>query len=111
MGVSPAALGFPTARGGWSPLVRSHRDSGIDATSSGKLLVVLVAKAGWHVAKRQEVLPNEVLHRLPWCMTELHPIEPLGPLLREAAANGAASICARKIAAHRMMRLADGQPC
>lgn len=51
------------------------------------LLVVLVDNAGWHVARRLEVPPNVVLHRLPPCTPELQPVEPLWPLLREAVAN------------------------
>ncbi len=53
----------------------------------GKLLVVLVDNAGWHVAKRLEVPPNVLLHRLPSCTPELQPVEPLWPLVREAVAN------------------------
>ena len=52
-----------------------------------KLLVLLVDDAGWHVAKRLEVPANVVLHRLPPCTPELQPVEPLWPLVREAAAN------------------------
>jgi hypothetical protein len=52
-----------------------------------KLLVVLVDNAGWHIAKRLEVPPNVVLHRLPPCTPELQPVEPLWPLVREAVAN------------------------
>jgi hypothetical protein len=52
-----------------------------------KLLVLLVDNAGWHVAKRLTPPPNVVLHRLPSSTPELQPIEPLWPLLREAAAN------------------------
>jgi len=55
--------------------------------AGAKLLVLLVDNAGWHVAKRLEVPPNLVLHRLPPSTPELQPIEPLWPLLREAAAN------------------------
>jgi hypothetical protein len=36
-----------------------------------KLLVVLVDNVGWHLAKRLEVPPNVVLHRLPQCTPEL----------------------------------------
>ena len=54
---------------------------------SRKLLVVLVDNAGWHIAKRLEVPPNVVLHRLPPCTPELQPVEPLWPLLREVVAN------------------------
>lgn len=52
-----------------------------------KLLVLLVDNAGWHVARRLEVPPNVVLHRLPPYTPELQPVEPLWPLVREAAAN------------------------
>ncbi len=55
--------------------------------AGAKLLVLLVDNAGWHVAKRLEVPPNMVLHRLPPCTPELQPVEPLWPLVREAAAN------------------------
>jgi transposase len=53
----------------------------------GKVLVVLVDNAGWHVAKRLAVPPNVVLHFLPPCTPELQPAEPLWPLVREAVAN------------------------
>ena len=53
----------------------------------GKLLVVRVDNAGWHVAKRLEVPPNVALHRLPPCTPELQPAEPLWPPVREAVAN------------------------
>jgi transposase len=52
-----------------------------------KVLVVLVDRAGWHVAKRLVVPPNVVLHYLPPCTPELQPVEPLWPLVREAVAN------------------------
>ena len=52
-----------------------------------KVLVVLVDRAGWHVAKRLVVPPNVVLHFLPPCTPELQPVEPLWPLVREAVAN------------------------
>ncbi|CAN5900317.1 hypothetical protein BH23PLA1_BH23PLA1_34920 [soil metagenome] len=52
-----------------------------------KLLVVLVDNAGWHIAKRLEIPPNVVLHRLPPKTPELQPVEPLWPLVREAVAN------------------------
>ena len=54
---------------------------------SGKLLVVLVDNAGWHVAKRLEIPPNVLPHRLPPRTSELQPVEPLWPLVREAVAN------------------------
>jgi hypothetical protein len=52
-----------------------------------KLLVVLVDNAGWHTAKRLDVPPGVVLHRLPPSTPELQPAEPLWPLVREAVAN------------------------
>ena len=52
-----------------------------------KLLVLLVDDAGWHVARGLEVPANVLLHRLPPCTPELQPVEPLWPLVREAAAN------------------------
>jgi hypothetical protein len=48
---------------------------------------VLVANAGWHVARRLAQPPNVVLHSLPPCTPELQPAEPLWPLVREAVAN------------------------
>jgi hypothetical protein len=53
----------------------------------GKVLVVLVDNAGWHVAKRLVVSPNVVRHLLPPCTPELQPVEPFWPLVREAVAN------------------------
>jgi hypothetical protein len=52
-----------------------------------KVLLVLVDRAGWHVAKRLVVPPNVVLHFLPPCTPELQPVEPFWPLVREAVAN------------------------
>jgi hypothetical protein len=52
-----------------------------------KVLVVLVDRAGWHVARRLVVPPNVVLHDRPPCTPELQPVEPLWPLVREAVAN------------------------
>jgi hypothetical protein len=60
----------------------AHADPG-----GGKVLVVLVDNAGWHVAKRLVVPPNVVLHVLPPCTPELQPAEPPWPLVREAVAN------------------------
>jgi hypothetical protein len=60
----------------------AHADPG-----GRKVLVVLVDRAGWHVAKRLVVPGNVVLHLLPPCTPELRPVEPLWPLVREAAAN------------------------
>ena len=55
--------------------------------AGGKLLVVLVDNAGWHIAGRLAVPPNVVPYRLPPCTPELQPAEPLWPLVREAVAN------------------------
>jgi hypothetical protein len=52
-----------------------------------KVLVVLMDRAGWHVARRLVVPPNVVLHFLPSCTPELQPVEPFWPLVREAVAN------------------------
>jgi transposase len=52
-----------------------------------KVLVVLVDRAGWHVARRLAVPANVRLHFLPPCTPELQPVEPLWPLIREAVAN------------------------
>lgn len=52
-----------------------------------KLLVLLVDNAGWHTAKGLTVPANVRLHALPSCTPELQPVEPLWPLVREAAAN------------------------
>jgi hypothetical protein len=52
-----------------------------------KVLVVLVDRAGWHVARRLVVPSNVVPHYLPPCTPELQPVEPLWPLVREAVAN------------------------
>ena len=54
-----------------------------------KVLLVLVDRAGWHVARRLVVPPSVVLHYLPPCTPELQPVEPLWPLVREAVANRA----------------------
>lgn len=53
----------------------------------GKVLVVLLDRAGWHVAKRLAVPANVVLHHLPPCTPELQPAERLWPLVREGLAN------------------------
>jgi hypothetical protein len=52
-----------------------------------KVLVVLLDRAGWHVAKDLKVPANVVLFHLPSCTPELQPVEPLWPLVREALAN------------------------
>ena len=53
----------------------------------GKLLVLLLDNAGWHVARALAVPANVVLHPLPPCTPELQPAEPLWPLGREVVAN------------------------
>jgi transposase len=60
----------------------AHADPG-----GRKVLLVLVDRAGWHVARRLAVPPNVVLHYLPPCTPELQPVEALWPLVREAVAN------------------------
>jgi hypothetical protein len=52
-----------------------------------KVLVVLVDRAGWHVARRLAVPANVRLHFLPPCTPELQPVEPYWALVREAVAN------------------------
>ncbi len=52
-----------------------------------KRLVVLLDRAGWHVAKKLSVPANVVLHHLPSCTPELQPAERLWPLVREGLAN------------------------
>src|SRR4051812_3544181 len=44
--------------------------------------VVPVGKAGWHAARRREVPPIVVLHRLPADTPELRPAEPPRPPVR-----------------------------
>ena len=53
----------------------------------GKILVLVVDRAGWHVARRLAVPANVRLHFLPPCTPELQPVEPYWALVREAAAN------------------------
>jgi hypothetical protein len=60
----------------------AHADPGGD-----KILVVVVDRAGWHVARRLAVPANVRLHFLPPCTPELQPVEPYWALVREAAAN------------------------
>jgi hypothetical protein len=60
----------------------AHADPG-----GKKVLVVVVDRAGWHVAKRLAVPANVVLHHLPPCTPELQPVEPYWALVREAVAN------------------------
>lgn len=52
-----------------------------------KVLVLLVDRAGWHIAKKLAVPANVVLHHLPSCTPELQPAEHLWPLVREGLAN------------------------
>jgi hypothetical protein len=52
-----------------------------------KVLVLVVDNAGWHRAKRLAVPANVRLHFLPPCTPQLQPVEPFGPLVREAVAN------------------------
>jgi hypothetical protein len=52
-----------------------------------KVLVVVLDRAGWHVAKKLRVPPNVVLFHLPPSTPELQPVEPLWPLVRECLAN------------------------
>lgn len=52
-----------------------------------KVLVLLVDRAGWHIAKHLAVPPNVRRHHLPSCTPELQPAEHLWPLVREGLAN------------------------
>lgn len=52
-----------------------------------KVLVVVVDRAGWHVARRLAVPANVRLHFLPPCTPELQPVEPYWALVREVVAN------------------------
>ena len=52
-----------------------------------KILVVVLDRAGWHVAKTLVVPANVVLFHLPASTPELQPVEPLWPLVRESLAN------------------------
>lgn len=60
----------------------AHADPG-----GTKVLVLIVDRAGWHVAKRLAVPAHVRLHFLPPCTPELQPVEPYWALVREAAAN------------------------
>lgn len=53
----------------------------------GKVLVLVLDRAGWHTAKERKVPANVVLFHLPPSTPELQPVEPLWPLVREALAN------------------------
>ena len=77
---------LPTVNADWMGAALSEFARWADP-EGGKLLVVLVDNAGWHVAKRLVVPPNLLLHRLPSRTPELQPVEPLWPLVREAVAN------------------------
>jgi hypothetical protein len=52
-----------------------------------KVLVVILDRAGWHIAKKLTVPPNTVLFHMPASTPELQPAEPLWPLVRESLAN------------------------
>lgn len=52
-----------------------------------KVLVLVVDRAGGHIAKRLAVPPGVVLVHLPGCTPELQPAEHLWPLVREGLAN------------------------
>jgi transposase len=52
-----------------------------------KVLVLVVDRAGWHVARRLTIPTNVRLHFLPPCTPELQPVEPYWALVREAVAN------------------------
>lgn len=55
--------------------------------TGAKVLVLVLDRAGWHVAKKLNVPPNVVLFHLPASTPELQPVEPLWPLVRESLAN------------------------
>ena len=57
------------------------------APQGGKVLLLLLDNAGWHVAKKLAVPENVVLFHLPSCTPEMQPAERLWPLVREALAN------------------------
>jgi hypothetical protein len=77
---------LPSANTDWMAVALAEFARWADPAGE-KQLVLLVDNAGWHVARRLEVPPNVVLHRLPPCTPELQPVEPLWPLVREVAAN------------------------
>jgi hypothetical protein len=52
-----------------------------------EVLVLVLDRAGWHVAKELAVPANVVLFHLPPSTPELQPVEPLWPLVRESLAN------------------------
>ena len=60
----------------------AHADPGGE-----KLLVLVVDRAGWHVARRLAVPANVRLHLLPPCTPALQLVEPYWALVREAVAN------------------------
>lgn len=49
--------------------------------------MLVVDRAGWHVAGRLAVPANVRLHLLSPSTPEVQPVEPLWPLVREAVAN------------------------
>jgi hypothetical protein len=75
----------------------------------GKVLVLLVDNAGWHVARRLAVPRDVVMHFLPPCTPELQPAEALWPLLREAVANRTVGHLGylRRVVRKRLRHLAD----
>lgn len=54
---------------------------------NGKIIILLVDKAGWHISKELEVPENIRLCPLPSYTPELQPVECGWPLLRESVAN------------------------
>jgi transposase len=82
----------------------AHADPG-----GGKVLVVVVDRAGWHTAKRLAIPANVVLHFLPPCTPELQPVEPFWALVREGVANDAFDRSAdlRRVVRRRCRRLAE----
>lgn len=59
---------------------------GADPTGA-KILVLVLDRAGWPIAKELKVPANVVLFHLPPSTPELQPVEPLWPLVRETLAN------------------------
>ena len=74
----------------------------------GKILVLVVDRAGWHTAGRLAVPANVRLHFLPPCTPELQPVEPFWALVREAVANETFGRLAdlRRVVRRRCRRLA-----
>ena len=77
---------LPSANADWMAAALTEFARWADPAGE-KLLVVLVDNTGWHEARRPQVPPNMLMHRLPRCTPELQPIEPLWPLVREVTAN------------------------